>query len=51
MLDLAEALRSSVSKKEYQRTVSAALSQYELKGNAVGAARARSLLGDGTGVM
>jgi tetratricopeptide (TPR) repeat protein len=44
MLDLAEALRTRLSTKEYQRTVRTALSQYELKGNAVGAARARSLL-------
>jgi tetratricopeptide (TPR) repeat protein len=45
MLDLAEVLRTLSRRDEYQGTVLAALSLYERKGNVIGAARARSLLG------
>ena len=44
MLDLAEVLRACGRTQEYQRAGRTALSLYEKKGNAPGAARARSLL-------
>jgi tetratricopeptide (TPR) repeat protein len=47
MLDLAEVLKEPARASTYQRTVRTALAQYERKGNAVGAARARALLGRG----
>jgi tetratricopeptide (TPR) repeat protein len=46
MLDLAEVLRTCSRADESLGVVRAALSLYELKGNAVSAARARALLGD-----
>ena len=45
LLDLAEVLSIQSPESEYQRIVGLALSRYQAKGNAVGAARARSLLG------
>jgi class 3 adenylate cyclase/tetratricopeptide (TPR) repeat protein len=45
LLDLAEVLSAQSPESEYQRIVDLALSRYQAKGNAVGAARARSLLG------
>ncbi len=45
LLDLAEVLSARSPESEYQRIVRLALSRYEAKANAVGAARARSLLG------
>jgi class 3 adenylate cyclase/tetratricopeptide (TPR) repeat protein len=45
MLDLAEVLRTRSRRDEYQGAVLAALSLYERKGNVIGAAQARSLLG------
>jgi len=49
MLDLAEVLRMCPRKDTYHRVAQVALSLYEQKGNAVGAARARSLLGNPPG--
>ncbi len=49
LLDLAEVLSAAAREEEYQRVVLRALSQYEAKGNAVGAATARSLLGESSG--
>jgi tetratricopeptide (TPR) repeat protein len=46
MLDLAEVLRMVSRTDEYHDAVQAALSLYERKGNVIGAARARSLLGN-----
>jgi tetratricopeptide (TPR) repeat protein len=46
MLDLAEVLRTNSHTDEYHGIVEAALSLYERKGNVVGAARARALLGN-----
>jgi ATP/maltotriose-dependent transcriptional regulator MalT len=48
MLDLADVLRESSRRGEAERNIRAGLSLYEQKGNAVGAARARALLGKGT---
>ena len=45
MLDLAAVLETLSRSDEYQSAVQAALSLYERKGNVIGAARARSLLG------
>jgi tetratricopeptide (TPR) repeat protein len=49
LLDLAEVLAARSSGSEYQHTVDLALSRYEAKANAVGAARARSLRGRSSG--
>jgi hypothetical protein len=44
MLDLADVLRAGSSTDAYHAAARTALSLYEQKGNAVGAARARALL-------
>jgi class 3 adenylate cyclase/tetratricopeptide (TPR) repeat protein len=49
LLDLAEVLSARSSGSEYQATVELALSRYQAKGNAVGAASARLLLGRSSG--
>ena len=49
LLDLAEVLSARSPESEYQRVLRLALSRYEAKANAVGAARVRSLLGPPSG--
>jgi class 3 adenylate cyclase/tetratricopeptide (TPR) repeat protein len=49
MLDLAEVLRTCARTEEAERATRAGLELYEIKGNAVAAARARSLLDDRQG--
>jgi hypothetical protein len=51
MLDLAEVLGTCGHTDESQRALQTGLSLYEQKGNKIGAARARSLLGKRTGEM
>jgi len=49
MLDLADVLRTCAREPESERAARAGLALYELKGNAVGAVRARALLGQRQG--
>jgi hypothetical protein len=49
LLDLAEVLSAQSPESEYQHIVELALSRYQAKGNAVGAASARLLLGRSSG--
>ncbi|MBA3262249.1 MAG: tetratricopeptide repeat protein, partial [Thermoleophilaceae bacterium] len=49
MLDLADVLRICEREEESERAARTGLAFYDLKGNAVGAVRARSLLGDRQG--
>jgi hypothetical protein len=51
MLDLAEVLGTCGHTDESQRALQTGLSLYEQKGNTIGAARARSLLGKRMGEM